>query len=192
MAEALLTAQLLTLPATWTLGVKLWTPFLRTLSRATGQKKTRKPPGLLSAGGSTNLPMKSVLPTTPGKRKPQKSPQWPHPEWGKHSEATGWVEILAESLSTTLLRYTNTQGDTQRARSVGQDKATTCKVLKVQIAPAKYWQRASKWPRPKQLLQDNGMPAFKAKNFKSEPKSYYIDLYAVSHRNTKQMRMRKK
>lgn len=36
------------------------------------------------------------------------------------------------------------------------------------------------------------MPAFKAKNFKSEPKSYDIDLYAASHRNMKQMRMRER
>jgi len=73
MVDALLTAQLPTSAAVWSLGAKLWTPFLRMPSGATGQSKTSKPKHQLPAEGSTNLAMNSLLPMTPEKT-PEKPP----------------------------------------------------------------------------------------------------------------------
>lgn len=86
MVEVLLTVQLPTFAAV----VDIRFQALDTISQDAVQGKERQENHqcLFPAEGSTNLPTKSLLSMTTGKRKPQESPKHPHPERGKTTQAT--------------------------------------------------------------------------------------------------------
>lgn len=134
MVEALLTAQLPTSAAMWTLGAKLWIPFLRMLSGATGQRNTRKPsPDIyfLQKGAQTFL-WKLCCQWLLGRQNHRKAPS------GLSQNRENAQRLLDEWKSwekASTPHYWGVQIRRERhwARSVQEDEATKCKVLKYKL-----------------------------------------------------------